>query len=96
MTRNLRTGLKRRRRADPMRDYDRLPPALRQWLAEAALPWSPASVRRAWVRALREVRGCEARALSRLSAAEARLLARDAHAIWGTPEPPGFNPEEAR
>lgn len=32
------TSLRRkRRRGDPMRDYDRLPPELRCWLADAAL-----------------------------------------------------------
>ncbi|WP_328586839.1 DUF6525 family protein [Tranquillimonas rosea] len=34
-----------------MRDYDRLPPPLRAWLAQAALPWSPASCRRIWRKA---------------------------------------------
>jgi hypothetical protein len=48
--RNLATSLKRRKRADPMRAYDALPADLRQWLAGAVLPWSPASVRRAWAR----------------------------------------------
>lgn len=96
MTGNLRTGLKRRRCSNPMRDYVKLPPALRQWLAEAALPWSPASVRRAWFRALRETCGCEARALSRLSAAEARLLARDARGIWGRQAPLGISRAEVR
>ena len=37
-----RTSLKLKRRSeDPMRDYDRLPPELRAWLAEAVLPWRP-------------------------------------------------------
>ncbi len=43
---------KRRRREDPMREFDRLPPPLRMWLANAALPWRPRSVRRAYDRAL--------------------------------------------
>jgi hypothetical protein len=33
----------RRRSMDPMRAYDRLPPDLRAWLADAARPWSPTS-----------------------------------------------------
>ncbi len=43
---------KRRRTEDPMREFDRLPPILRAWLADAVLPWRPRSVRRAFNRAL--------------------------------------------
>lgn len=87
MRRNLSTGLKSRRSANPMRDYDRLPPVLRHWLAGAALPWSARSVHRAWTRALRASGGCEQTALARLDAAEARLLARDALSTWGRTAP---------
>lgn len=39
---NLRSSLKRRsRQGDAMARFDRLPPDLRRWLAQAALPWSP-------------------------------------------------------
>lgn len=71
-------ALPRRRRArDPMRDYDALPPDLRRWLAEAALPWSPVSAARIWHRA--RAKGADTAAiLDRLSAAEARLLEREA------------------
>ena len=31
-----------------MRAFDSLPPVLRRWLTQAALPWSPASCRRIW------------------------------------------------
>ncbi|MBD3788436.1 MAG: hypothetical protein IE922_16025, partial [Sphingomonadales bacterium] len=55
--RNLSTSLKRRSRGDPMRAYDALPADLRHWLAQAVLPWSAASVRRVWLKALREARG---------------------------------------
>ncbi len=76
------TRLRRRRRsADPMRTYDALPAPLRHWLADAALPWSPASAHRVWVRA--PARGLSAEAtLASLTDAEARLLTRDslAHA----------------
>ena len=35
-----KTSLKlKRRNADSMRDFDRLPPELRAWLAGAVLPW---------------------------------------------------------
>lgn len=78
MRRNLgATSLKRRRRSvDPMAAYDSLPPVLRQWLSEAALPWSPTSCRRIW-QAARAKGEDEAAALARLEAAERRTLARD-------------------
>ncbi|WP_147114237.1 DUF6525 family protein [Tateyamaria sp. syn59] len=78
MTRNLgSTSLNRKRRAaDPMRSYDALPAPLRHWLAQATLPWSPASARRVWNRACAKGMSVED-ALSVLSQAEARTLARD-------------------
>lgn len=78
MTRNLgQSSLRRKRRnSDPMATYDRLPAPLRQWLSEAALPWSPTSARRIWVKA--KAKGLTAEeALLTLSQAEARTLARD-------------------
>ena len=79
MSRNLgqSTLRRRRRRQDPMTAYDSLPRELRQWLSEAALPWSPRSARRIWKR-------CSANGLSPeetlafLARAEAQTLARDA------------------
>ena len=81
MTGNLgETGLKRkRRRQDPMRAYDALPPALRGWLADAALPWSPVSCRRIWQRARARGEPIEA-VLARLERAQAQTLAKDP--IW--------------
>ncbi len=77
MSGNLSPALaNRRRRGDPMREHDRLPEPLRRWATEAALPWSPRSLRRLWRRALSESGGCEDAALARLSAAEARQLDR--------------------
>nr|WP_281244852.1 DUF6525 family protein [Albimonas pacifica] len=64
----------RRRAGDPMAEFDRLPPALRRWLAEAALPWSPRSAARAWARARRASGGDEAAALAALDALQARRL----------------------
>ena len=59
-----------------MAAYDRLPPEVRRWLANAALPWSPASALRLWQRALRD--RCDAQsALARLDLAERVTLARD-------------------
>ncbi len=81
------TSLKlKRRKEDPMRDFDRLPPELRAWVAAAALPWRPRSVRRAFDKALAET-GDRVVALSRLNALQGRLVARDAAAVWGPDHP---------
>ena len=45
---------KHRRISDPMREFDRLPKLLREWLSGAALPWAPKSVVRAYNRFLRQ------------------------------------------
>jgi hypothetical protein len=76
------TTLKRRRRSgDPMRAFDALPMPLRRWLAEAALPWSPASCRRVWEKARRKSLSMQD-TLRLLSRAEFNTLARDRqHAI---------------
>jgi len=61
-----------------MAEFDRLPAPLRRWLHEAALPWSPASARRVWVRALRAAGGCEETARAAMTRAEqARLNAEN-------------------
>ena len=73
---NLVTRLRRRGRSDPMGAHDRLPARARAWVAQAALPWSAASVSKIWARALRET-GCEEAAIARLNMAEAKMLARD-------------------
>jgi len=88
MTRNLgRTSLKgRRRRGDPMRDYDLLPLPLRRWLSSAALPWRPRSVRQAYARALARTRDAEL-ALQELDRIEARLISADARKVWGSDHP---------
>jgi hypothetical protein len=85
--RNLRTALKRRRRAHPMQRFDRLPPELRCWLHDAALPWSPDSALRLWRRALAECRGDVSAVRARLDRVEARALIRDAAALWGPGHP---------
>ncbi|MGB0661701.1 MAG: DUF6525 family protein [Mangrovicoccus sp.] len=66
----------RRRGENPMRAYDALPQPLRQWMAQAALPWSPASCRKIWQRARASGEPVEA-ILARLDRAEAACLARD-------------------
>ena len=71
-----RTNLRKRRRAgDPMRHFDTLPPELRNWLAHAALPWSPAATEKLF-RKLRKAGLSADAALLRLSAAEAQTLRR--------------------
>lgn len=86
MSGNLRSRLPRRTRAGTsLRDYDRLPPDLRAWMQQAALPWSAASVLRLWQRALRQARGNSVAARARLDLAEQRCLARDSSA----PDPIG-------
>ncbi len=66
----------RRRCDDPMRAYDALPPPLRRWMSEAALPWSPASCRRIWSQSRARGETIEA-VLARLDRAEETCLARD-------------------
>lgn len=82
MNRNLgQSALKRRRRgADPMRAYDALPGPLRHWLAQAALPWSPISARKAWDRARAKGMG-EAETLAYLSRCEAGTLQKEARTL---------------
>lgn len=78
MNRNLgQTSLRRKRRSgDPMDAFDDLPAPVRQWVACAALPWSPTSVRRIWSKS--RAKGLsDAQALESLSQAEACTLARD-------------------
>ena len=88
MTRNLNTTLKRKRRKnDPMAEFDRLPRDLRLWLAEAQLPWSPRSVLKLWKRAM-DLHGGEVdAALSHLTRCETQTLKKEAPRIWGASYP---------
>ncbi len=61
-----------------MAAFDRLPAPLRAWLAEARLPWSPASAHRAWRRAMWKNLGRTKAALAHMDALEEERLARDA------------------
>lgn len=74
------TSLRRKRRSrDPMRSYDALPAPLRQWLSQAALPWSPTSARKIWSRA--EAKGLSTdEALALLCKSEINTLAREKRA----------------
>ena len=76
----------RRRRSHPMRDFDRLPPELRAWLARASLPWSPRSVQKAYDRALSRTHDPR-RAIEELSRIEQRQVAKDVRQIWGSDHP---------
>lgn len=81
------TSLKTRRRAEnPMREFDRLPPELRAWVAGAVLPWRPGSVRRAYDKAVARTKD-PALALGVLDQIQARMVARDAGKIWGRGHP---------
>lgn len=93
--RNLRTSLRVRPAADPMRAFDALPPPLRRWLAAACLPWSPRSALRLWNRALARHGGDTAAALASLAAAERRTLARDTAKVWGRGHPQAAKPVAA-
>lgn len=82
MTGNAATGLRRRHRAaQPMVEFDRLPPAARAWLRTAILPWSARSVGRRWAEALARSGGDEDAACRALDALELRLIARDPVAV---------------
>lgn len=80
------TSLKCRRAKNPMRDFDRLPPDLRHWVAGAMLPWRAATVRTAYEKAMART-GDSKRALEELDALQARLVAKDASRIWGNAYP---------
>lgn len=83
-----KTNLKlRRRNEDSMREFDRLPPELRAWLAAAILPWRPRSVRSAFERALARTKD-HSRALQELDRLQDRLIAKDARGVWLSPAPP--------
>ena len=71
------SSLRRRHRSDPMQAFDTLPPVLRRWLHQAALPWSAASARRIWRQVLAEGATIET-VVARLDRAERRTLSRDA------------------
>ena len=71
---------------NPMRDYDKLPAELREWVATANLPWRAQSVQRAYEKALART-GNRRTALRELDALQARLVAKDALRIWGAEHP---------
>ncbi len=72
---------------DPLAEFDALPAPLRQWLAEAAMPWSPRSALRIWRRVLRRCCGDVALARREMSRIEAERLAEDVARVWGPGHP---------
>ena len=66
----------RHRRSDSLKDFDRLPRQLREWLRNAILPWSPKSVRRVYHRAFSNTGNIDT-ALAELERIQERQLAKD-------------------
>lgn len=71
---------------NPMREFDRLPPPLRSWVAGATLPWRARSVQKAYDKALART-GDPARALRELDRLQMALVSKDAERIWGQTHP---------
>ena len=67
----------RHRRTVSLRDFERLPRQLRDWLGNAILPWSPQSMLRAYHRAFSNTGNIDT-ALSELERIQERQLAKDA------------------
>ena len=79
---------------DPMREFDRLPKELRQWIAAADLPWRPKSVRKSFDRALSQT-GDRSKALDELDRLQRRLVSKDAQQVWGQNHPDAKGPLNA-
>jgi hypothetical protein len=60
-----------------MAAYDRLPSDLREWLRQAALPWSPRSALRIWKSALKTHGSDKTAAQAYLSQLELKTLKKD-------------------
>lgn len=90
------TSLKSKQRTgNPMREFDRLPKELRLWLATAILPWRPASVRRAFARAMAQSNDPDL-ALDALNRLQAKLIEKDAKRVWGPDHPLASNDASRR
>ena len=59
-----------------MEEFDRLPPQLRSWLRDACLPWSPSSVKRVYLKALKST-GDYSSALLTLDTMQSRQLTKE-------------------
>lgn len=69
-----------------MRDFDGLPQELRVWVAQAMLPWSAASVRKAYAKAVART-GDKTLALKELDMLQRSLVAKDAARVWDAGHP---------
>jgi hypothetical protein len=78
MNRNLGKTLLKKKTAkgDRMEEFDRLPPNLRRWLRNADLPWSPTSVKRAYLKALRNSENCNI-AIAELDKMQSKQLSKE-------------------
>lgn len=78
MNRNLGKTLLKKKTAkgDRMKEFDRLPPHLRCWLRNADLPWSPTSVKRAYLKALRNSGNCKI-AIAELDKMQSKQLSKE-------------------
>ena len=76
----------KRRIRPPMQEFDLLPKELREWVAQAILPWSANSVRKAYVKALART-GDRSLAIQRLDRLQQTLVARDTEQVWESGHP---------
>lgn len=67
---------KKKAKGDRMVEFDRLPPHLRSWLRDADLPWSPTSVKRVYLRALKNTGDCSI-ALAELDTMQSKQISRE-------------------
>ena len=66
---------KKRKKGDPMHEFDCLPPLLRRWVRDADMPWSPISVKRVYLRALKNT-GDYSIALAELDTMQTKQISR--------------------
>ncbi|MEM8787105.1 MAG: DUF6525 family protein [Pseudomonadota bacterium] len=76
-----------------MRDYDRLPPELRAWLASALLPWRPRSALHMFDRVRARTQDT-AHAIQEMDRIQNRLVGRDACQVWGESHPEARDPHD--
>ena len=78
MNRNLGKTLLKKKTAkgDRMKEFDRLPPYVRRLLRNADLPWSPTSVKRAYLKALRNSGNCNI-AIAELDKMQSKQLSKE-------------------
>ena len=67
---------KKRTKGDPMHEFDRLPPFLRSWVRDAVMPWSPTSVKRLYLKALKNTGNCSS-ALAELDKIQGKRLSKE-------------------